>query len=72
MNKGMGKLVRNGKDTLFWIDHWLVNYVLQDLATGPIPSSMLTKNRLKIIGKRRMDGDGQRSAHFFHPPRYLR
>lgn len=42
IQKGTGKLVRNGRSTKFWLDVWLEDTKLQDVATQPLHHHMLS------------------------------
>lgn len=43
-NMGVGKLVRNGVSTLFWLDRWVDSMPLQNVVVWPVPHQWLSRS----------------------------
>lgn len=51
-SRGLGKVVRNGHDILFWLDRWLDYTALIDVAIQPIPSLLVYRTVASYWGDR--------------------
>lgn len=60
LGKGLGWRVKNGCRIRFWLDHWVENGPLKDLAVGQIPPKM----QLTIVNEYWEEGDGWRWEDF--------
>lgn len=71
LDKGLGRVVRNGQLTHFWVDKWLENMALQDIAIQLIHRHCLSQS----IADNWMVGSGWKwhdLNHYLNPSTLLR
>lgn len=64
LKRGWRKLPRNGKNTLFWEDVWIIDEPLKDLARKSIPL-LICRPQWQIIGMIRLDRIGTNWRDFY-------
>ncbi|XP_019179021.1 PREDICTED: uncharacterized protein LOC109174222 [Ipomoea nil] len=63
LRKGIKRIVRNGKDTLFLLDTWLADFLLKEVISDPLPCLSCTR-MWQAIGMKRLVGNGRNWIRF--------